>query len=93
MVFIERENTAPPIFSRQSTRHRGITEMAIEFRVIEEKLTDGSSVHRVTIRDTFLPVPSFSIDAISEEDALAMADKMRDAVAGHSNEDTHVKAN
>jgi len=64
--------------------------MAIKFSVIEDKLSDGSPVHRVTMEDIILGVPSFSIDAISETDAIAMAEKFRAAVASHTNEDTHV---
>ena len=57
--------------------------MQHKIHIVAERLTDGSLVYNVHFRDASLP-------AITEKDALALADKIAAAINDHSNDEADV---
>jgi hypothetical protein len=59
----------------------GVGTMTMRVYILSERLSDGSIGYAVRI-------PYLTIDAISHQDAEAMAEKITAAIRDHSNEDS-----
>ena len=55
--------------------------MTCEIWIIEETLSDGSNVYNVEVRS---PGDVLVLHAVTEEDAMALADKLRAAINEHT---------
>ena len=61
--------------------------MAIQIHIVEDKLSDGSAVYRVTMSDDETPPGEVvSLDAVSYADACTLAGKLAACVADHTNQ-------